>query len=161
MIRRPPRSTLFPYTTLFRSGYYLLPPGNGRRHDGWRLAYCEDHGPAHNQTECVWGIRRRSGGGPDAGGDGTFRNSGEHNSHNYRRDRWRGCVAAPYRSSLGRDATHRVGLGADDSRSRRARRRHLSLDSPLEGLSMAGHSAPVAAVEEGLEEKRQGQMSVL
>src|SRR2546422_4492159 len=51
MIRRPPRSTLFPYTTLFRSGYYLLSPGNGRRHDGWRLAYCEDHGPAHNQTD--------------------------------------------------------------------------------------------------------------
>src|SRR2546430_12691736 len=27
MIRRPPRSTLFPYTTLFRSGR-LVPPGN-------------------------------------------------------------------------------------------------------------------------------------
>src|SRR2546426_2035298 len=27
MIRRPPRSTLFPYTTLFRSG--VLPPGPG------------------------------------------------------------------------------------------------------------------------------------
>src|SRR3712207_7476664 len=26
MIRRPPRSTLFPYTTLFRSEWYLLPP---------------------------------------------------------------------------------------------------------------------------------------
>src|SRR5947199_8010056 len=25
MIRRPPRSTLFPYTTLFRSGYQLVP----------------------------------------------------------------------------------------------------------------------------------------
>src|SRR5688572_32221718 len=25
MIRRPPRSTLFPYTTLFRSGYYVRP----------------------------------------------------------------------------------------------------------------------------------------
>src|SRR2546426_5571315 len=25
MIRRPPRSTLFPYTTLFRSGHALLP----------------------------------------------------------------------------------------------------------------------------------------
>ena len=24
MIRRPPRSTLFPYTTLFRSGYMML-----------------------------------------------------------------------------------------------------------------------------------------
>src|SRR3712207_7557595 len=26
MIRRPPRSTLFPYTTLFRSGFVGLPP---------------------------------------------------------------------------------------------------------------------------------------
>src|SRR5437667_2933162 len=29
MIRRPPRSTLFPYTTLFRSGI-RLPPGLGK-----------------------------------------------------------------------------------------------------------------------------------
>src|SRR2546428_3500121 len=28
MIRRPPRSTLFPYTTLFRSQAYLLAKGN-------------------------------------------------------------------------------------------------------------------------------------
>src|SRR2546422_6476677 len=27
MIRRPPRSTLFPYTTLFRSFFEFLPPG--------------------------------------------------------------------------------------------------------------------------------------
>src|SRR3712207_9455919 len=26
MIRRPPRSTLFPYTTLFRSGVHVTPP---------------------------------------------------------------------------------------------------------------------------------------
>src|SRR2546427_4637850 len=33
MIRRPPRSTLFPYTTLFRSGTCRArpPPGRGRR----------------------------------------------------------------------------------------------------------------------------------
>src|SRR5256885_16327095 len=34
MIRRPPRSTLFPYTTLFRSRYFRVttmdPRGNGR-----------------------------------------------------------------------------------------------------------------------------------
>src|SRR5256885_12339900 len=29
MIRRPPRSTLFPYTTLFRSGTYCLYPARG------------------------------------------------------------------------------------------------------------------------------------
>src|SRR5256885_7159400 len=32
MIRRPPRSTLFPYTTLFRSWYYR--PQNGTRASG-------------------------------------------------------------------------------------------------------------------------------
>src|SRR4029079_3029978 len=31
MIRRPPRSTLFPYTTLFRSVDLLLLPARGRR----------------------------------------------------------------------------------------------------------------------------------
>src|SRR3712207_9205382 len=32
MIRRPPRSTLFPYTTLFRSPVGTLPQGEGRGH---------------------------------------------------------------------------------------------------------------------------------
>src|SRR2546422_11513524 len=32
MIRRPPRSTLFPYTTLFRSGNYIL-FDNGNTHN--------------------------------------------------------------------------------------------------------------------------------
>src|SRR2546426_3224661 len=31
MIRRPPRSTLFPYTTLFRSDYSSLAKAQGRR----------------------------------------------------------------------------------------------------------------------------------
>src|SRR5690349_23459941 len=31
MIRRPPRSTLFPYTTLFRSGFLGPGPGHGKR----------------------------------------------------------------------------------------------------------------------------------
>src|SRR3712207_7433063 len=33
MIRRPPRSTLFPYTTLFRSASFLLPDVPGLRLD--------------------------------------------------------------------------------------------------------------------------------
>src|SRR5438105_8646741 len=33
MIRRPPRSTLFPYTTLFRSAVWLNSNGNGPPHD--------------------------------------------------------------------------------------------------------------------------------
>src|SRR5689334_24500952 len=36
MIRRPPRSTLFPYTTLFRSEESLLPP-SPRGFEGYRL----------------------------------------------------------------------------------------------------------------------------
>src|SRR3712207_7747053 len=40
MIRRPPRSTLFPYTTLFRSALAARPalhPGHGRGRAGGRL----------------------------------------------------------------------------------------------------------------------------
>src|SRR6266511_6481872 len=42
MIRRPPRSTLFPYTTLFRSRRHLrCPPRSlpGVDHRGWLLPY--------------------------------------------------------------------------------------------------------------------------
>src|SRR2546423_9542716 len=37
MIRRPPRSTLFPYTTLFRS------PQRGGAEDDWRKEFASDH----------------------------------------------------------------------------------------------------------------------
>src|SRR3712207_7333103 len=37
MIRRPPRSTLFPYTTLFRSGRRLLPERAEHAADHFRL----------------------------------------------------------------------------------------------------------------------------
>src|SRR5271167_5171832 len=47
MIRRPPRSTLFPYTTLFRSGARLRAacrrPGDPRRHDVHRRPRSEEH----------------------------------------------------------------------------------------------------------------------
>src|SRR3712207_7880613 len=36
MIRRPPRSTLFPYTTLFRSGLTLIGKEAGSRWDDWK-----------------------------------------------------------------------------------------------------------------------------
>src|SRR2546429_2476908 len=45
MIRRPPRSTLFPYTTLFRSGRGDRPPGRParlRRHRGRRAQLHRD-----------------------------------------------------------------------------------------------------------------------
>src|SRR3712207_7003857 len=40
MIRRPPRSTLFPYTTLFRSGQQLSPEGGKSENhpvQGWQI----------------------------------------------------------------------------------------------------------------------------
>src|SRR2546429_5977823 len=41
MIRRPPRSTLFPYTTLFRSSQSLRPAGSGKRPGSGPLCRCE------------------------------------------------------------------------------------------------------------------------
>src|SRR2546426_9157145 len=45
MIRRPPRSTLFPYTTLFRSRRGRAPGGVARHDHGRRLAAGEPIGP--------------------------------------------------------------------------------------------------------------------
>src|SRR5688572_32289000 len=64
MIRRPPRSTLFPYTTLFRSGDPLRGRDRAAQHDGLAL-------PVH-RTE----VRR---GGGDLGPRGDVR-SEEHTS---------------------------------------------------------------------------------
>src|SRR2546427_6629943 len=52
MIRRPPRSTLFPYTTLFRSSWARLQP------DGARNA---DHGSCADRPEIPAIERRRIG----------------------------------------------------------------------------------------------------
>src|SRR2546430_12922201 len=50
MIRRPPRSTLFPYTTLFRSHHerYLLLP---ERHDEARQPHLPGECPDHDQRQ--------------------------------------------------------------------------------------------------------------
>src|SRR2546430_13657721 len=37
MIRRPPRSTLFPYTTLFRSAGHVLKPGDAVEYNGLKF----------------------------------------------------------------------------------------------------------------------------
>src|SRR3989449_2237728 len=52
MIRRPPRSTLFPYTTLFRS-HCRCGCRNRAGHDGGRVAHREDDGPAHHEAHAV------------------------------------------------------------------------------------------------------------
>src|SRR2546429_3283175 len=51
MIRRPPRSTLFPYTTLFRSRFIRLQGARGRKRHGqvwahWPKDFCDtlEHG---------------------------------------------------------------------------------------------------------------------
>src|SRR2546430_15860386 len=85
MIRRPPRSTLFPYTTLFRShsrgGQRRLQPRGGRRHQRLLRQYRPSPpdgggesagvGPASGQADSggggSWGA---GGGGAGGGGDG-------------------------------------------------------------------------------------------
>src|SRR5258707_8476987 len=48
MIRRPPRSTLFPYTTLFRSA--VLAGGAGADHDDVVVAHVGSSSPACSRT---------------------------------------------------------------------------------------------------------------
>src|SRR2546422_1673947 len=47
MIRRPPRSTLFPYTTLFRSLIFCAHPDDEGAHHGVIRAAVENHIPIH------------------------------------------------------------------------------------------------------------------
>src|SRR2546427_6244552 len=57
MIRRPPRSTLFPYTTLFRS-VHSVPLGQGGRDRDWPgvvQATCQPSGsPPRTQNQHAW-----------------------------------------------------------------------------------------------------------
>src|SRR3712207_9016252 len=66
MIRRPPRSTLFPYTTLFRSSYQVPEPIVLRDHPGLaaRLLECQSQHPVRGIAS--QGTRR---GGLPIGGD--------------------------------------------------------------------------------------------
>src|SRR2546422_10896647 len=97
MIRRPPRSTLFPYTTLFRS--LLAPAGQERRHHHHRSEDRPDYrrvgtdGPAdlgqsgelladraparidRAKAGLPWGIRARRGGGMVMGSEHRWRAS--------------------------------------------------------------------------------------
>src|SRR3712207_7557019 len=67
MIRRPPRSTLFPYTTLFRS---LLESVRGLRRDRFRLGGGR---PEDSGAEVLGGWIGRSGAGGHAGHEGAGR----------------------------------------------------------------------------------------
>src|SRR3712207_7537165 len=75
MIRRPPRSTLFPYTTLFRSNYVGLTNDVDQRREGFdpRFVAAEGGMPA---AAAERGNRARSPGAEDGG----ERRSEEHTS---------------------------------------------------------------------------------
>src|SRR2546428_6828557 len=57
MIRRPPRSTLFPYTTLFRS----LPHGDDRRHLRGRPGAVEEDSGTHEVEVALPQLDDRAG----------------------------------------------------------------------------------------------------
>src|SRR3712207_8189692 len=70
MIRRPPRSTLFPYTTLFRSGLARCTPGagggagpdrDGRRHGAAAAGPAADAAGADRVEHPLAGRRLRPG----------------------------------------------------------------------------------------------------
>src|SRR5687768_18255825 len=52
MIRRPPRSTLFPYTTLFRSCHRALPYRRRRRHVPRSVQFAAESGRSSSRR--VW-----------------------------------------------------------------------------------------------------------
>src|SRR3989454_7164789 len=74
MIRRPPRSTLFPYTTLFRSERHQLP----RHHEGHRVR--RERHDAHGRDEHGVGERATPGSSRGAEGRRTDRKSTRLNS---------------------------------------------------------------------------------
>src|SRR5688572_32346665 len=69
MIRRPPRSTLFPYTTLFRSHRTHALPGEGERDSAFRaLLDLGDKDPAGSPLSRGKGVRwERGKGGEEPG----------------------------------------------------------------------------------------------
>src|SRR2546422_4740071 len=79
MIRRPPRSTLFPYTTLFRSYAVAVPPQKA-------LVYCPvaiDSIGCHNVVAALSGPNGPFPGGVDRGYDGDRKSTRLNSSHGY------------------------------------------------------------------------------
>src|SRR5256885_9114390 len=52
MIRRPPRSTLFPYTTLFRSLWYDVPIGPKQTHPDFVVIHRSEEHTSELQSPC-------------------------------------------------------------------------------------------------------------
>src|SRR3712207_8989448 len=76
MIRRPPRSTLFPYTTLFRSPSHPAVPARGRRQPGGPA----DRGHARPLLATVAGPAHGARHVPVLGGAAGVLRSEEHTS---------------------------------------------------------------------------------
>src|SRR3712207_7537523 len=76
MIRRPPRSTLFPYTTLFRSPPRPLRP----RDEGHRAPPARDAAPGGAHRHRAGRVRRDGRAGDGGGPGGADRRSEEHTS---------------------------------------------------------------------------------
>src|SRR2546429_5407524 len=77
MIRRPPRSTLFPYTTLFRSGELLL--GWGQPESAWN-AFAPT--VAEPSSDAAYALRRFAD-LAGAGGPGDRKSTRLNSSHGY------------------------------------------------------------------------------
>src|SRR3712207_7217274 len=79
MIRRPPRSTLFPYTTLFRSLAVISSPGVGRRRPRRLSMYAisdivvASPGESQPSVPAARGRRGGRGGGPRGVAHGPLR----------------------------------------------------------------------------------------
>src|SRR5260370_13108630 len=59
MIRRPPRSTLFPYTTLFRSRSSLNQDRSGNRAHALSQRTCSPRDGLHTRAHAPWHERKR------------------------------------------------------------------------------------------------------
>src|SRR5688572_32355990 len=80
MIRPPPRSTLFPYTTLFRSPQVPRPPGLGRPGERLGLLLPEPRGGARSRFQGVAGSAKRPGRNPGQSEEPLAGRSEEHTS---------------------------------------------------------------------------------
>src|SRR2546426_4813653 len=76
MIRRPPRSTLFPYTTLFRSSRACRRGGGGHPAGRWARRRGKERGRRR-----VRGVPRRRGGHGREGGRGDRKSTRLNSSH--------------------------------------------------------------------------------
>src|SRR5256884_1656614 len=76
MIRRPPRSTLFPYTTLFRS----VPGNNGDNADGAGSHSCDKYFCGHREQSRARGGQYRHDAGAGAPASAEAPRSEEHTS---------------------------------------------------------------------------------